>query len=185
LPPQLWISNGIEEEKTMTQKIGDQQIRAGAFNTVGEADLAIRRLLAAGFSRDQLAVVCPVKFQEHFGPEVHQSETPSGTPGQALATGGAVGVTLGGLALVATVIMTGGVGAVAVAALIGGGALAGAFSSLIVSKGYEEEADDYFKKAIEHGQIVVGIEIPGEDSIQLLEAQRILDEAGAKMLEPV
>jgi hypothetical protein len=168
----------------MTQKIGDQQLRAGAFNTVGEADLAIRRLLAAGFTRDQLAVVCPGKFQEHFVPEVHQSETPSAGTGQTMATGGAIGATLGGLALAATVI-TGGVGAVAAAALIGGGAIAGAFSSLIVSKGYEEEADDYFKQAIERGQIVVGVEIQGEENIQLLEAQRILDEAGAQVLEPV
>ena len=64
--------------------------------------------------------------------------------------------------------------------LIGGGAIAGGFSNLIVSKGYEQEADDYYKQAIERGQIVVGVDVQSEDGAgQLAEAQRILDEAGA------
>ena len=74
----------------------------------------------------------------------------------------------------------------AAAVLIGGGAIAGGFSSLIVSKGYEQEADDHYKEAIEQGHIVVGVEVHGEDGAgRLAEAQRILDEAGAKQLLPV
>ena len=100
--------------------------------------------------------------------------------------GGAVGATLGGLALAATVITGGVAGVMAAGVLIGGGAIAGGFGNLIVSKGYEQEADDQYKQAIERGQIVVGVEVHGEDGAgQLAEAQRILDEAEAKPLLPV
>ena len=95
-----------------------------------------------------------------------------------------MGATLGGLALAATVITGGVAGVMTAVVLIGGGAFAGGFSNLIVSKGYEQEADDHYKQAIERGQIVVGVEVHGEDHIgQLAEAQRILNEAGATALE--
>jgi hypothetical protein len=97
--------------------------------------------------------------------------------------GGAMGATLGGLALAATVITGGVAGVMTAVVLIGGGALAGGFSNLIVSKGYEQEADDYYKLAIERGQIVVGVEVQGQDLTgQRAEAQRILNEAGARQL---
>jgi len=170
----------------MTQQLIAPQTRASAFDTVPQADRAIRRLLAAGFSKDQLAVICPDKFKEHFLPEAPQTEAPAADAGGAMAMGGAVGATLGGIALVATVITGGVAGVMAAAVLIGGGAIAGGFSSLIVSKGYEQEADDSYKQAIERGQIVVGVEVHGEVSGgRLAEAQRILDEAGANQLAHV
>jgi hypothetical protein len=171
----------------MTQQVIAAQTCVAAFDTVAQADRAIRRLLAAGLSKDQLAVICPAKFKDHFGPQVPQAEAPSADAGGALAMGGALGATLGGLALAATVI-TGGVAGVMAGAvvLIGGGAIAGGFSNLIASKGYQQEADDYCKQAVERGQIVVGVEVPEEDGAgRLREAQRILDEAGAKQLLPV
>ena len=160
----------------MSQQISDAQTCAGAFDTIAEADRAIRQLLAAGFSKDQLAVVCPAKFKDHFLPAVPQSDAPAVEAGEALATGGAVGATLGGLVLAATV-LTGGVGGLAAAGvLIGGGAIAGGYSNLIISKGYELEADDSYKRAVERGQIVVGVEVRDEDGgARLAEAHRILD----------
>jgi hypothetical protein len=176
-------SNG-PKENAMTQQISDVQSHAGAFATIAEADRAIRRLLAAGFSKDQLVVICPAKFQDHFRPEVSQAEAPAAGAEGAMVKGGIVGATLGGLAMAATV-LTGGGAAVAAAVLIGGGAVAGGFSNLIISKGYEGEADDQYKKAIEQGRIVVGVEVPGPGSSgQLAEAERILNEAGAKALKP-
>jgi hypothetical protein len=97
-----------------------------------------------------------------------------------------MGATLGGLALAATVVTGGVAGVVAAAVLIGGGAIAGGFSNLIVAKGYEQEADDHYKQAIERGQIVVGVEVHGEDgAARLAEAQRILDETGATQTLPL
>jgi hypothetical protein len=49
--------------------------------------------------------------------------------------------------------------------------------------GSTNKEDDTYKQAIERGQIVVGVEAHGEDGAgQLAEAQRILDETGAKQL---
>jgi hypothetical protein len=170
----------------MTHQVIATLTRAGAFDTVAQADRAIRRLLAAGLSKDQLAVICPAKFKDHFRLEVPQSDAPTAEAGGALAMGGAVGATLGGLALAATVITGGAAGVMGAVVLIGGGAVAGGFSNLIVSKGYEQEADDHYKQAIEHGQIVVGVEAQGDDGAgQLAEAQRILVAAGAKQFLPV
>src|SRR5471030_3026506 len=112
----------------MTQQLVAAQTRAGAFDTVVQADRAIRRLLAAGFSKDQLAVVCPAKFKDHFLPEAPLTEVPAADAAGALAMGSAMGATLGGLALVATVITGGVAGVMTAAVLIGGGAFAGGFS---------------------------------------------------------
>lgn len=167
----------------MTQQVIAIQTRAGAFDTVAQADRAIRQLLAAGFSKKQLAVICPAKFQDHFLAEAPQAEAPGANPGSAIALGGAVGATLGGLALAATVITGGVAGMVAAGVLVGGGAIAGGFSNLIISKGYEQEADDNYKQAIERGQLVVGVEVQGDGAARrLAEAQRILDESRAKPL---
>ena len=161
----------------MTQQLRATQTRAGAFDTVALADRAIRRLLAAGFCQDQLAVICPAKFKDHFLSEASHAEAPAASATHALGMGAALGATLGGLALAATVLTGGVAGMVAAGVYIGGGAIAGGFSDLIVSKGYEQEADDHYKQAIARGQIVVGVELHGEDiSGRLAEAQRILDE---------
>jgi hypothetical protein len=169
----------------MTQRIDNTQIRVGAFETIAEADQAIRRLLGAGFATDQLLVICPAKFQNHFAPGL-RAEIPAADVTEVILTGGAVGATLGGIVLAAAV-LTGGGAIIAVAVLVGGGAIAGGFSNLIVSKGYEVEADAHYKEALDEGRIVVGVEVPSVDSaaVQLAEAERILNEAGATALEPV
>jgi hypothetical protein len=162
----------------MTQNLLATQTRAAAFDTVAQADRVIRRLLAAGFSRKQLAVICPAKFKDHFRLKVPQADTPTADAGSAIAVGGAVGATLGGLALAATVLTGGVAGAIAAGVFIGGGAIAGGFSYLIASKGYEQESDDVNKQAVERGQILVGVEVQTEDGAgQLADAEHILDAA--------
>jgi hypothetical protein len=165
----------------VTQQLISAHTCAGAFDSVDGADRAIRLLLSAGFSRDQLAVVCPAKRMDHFLRETPQTEAPAPDAVGVLAAGGALGATLGGLALAATALTGGAAGLVTAAVYIGGGAFAGGFSNLIVSKGYEQEADDDYKLAIQRGQIVVGVEFAEGD--QLAVAQRILDIAGALWLK--
>lgn len=167
----------------MTQQFSASQTRAGFFDTIEQADLAIRQLLAAGFSKDQLAVICPAKFKDHFITEAPQAEAPAAGTQGSMAMGGAMGATLGGLALAATVLTGGAAGVMTAAVLLGGGAFAGAFSNLIIANGYEEEVDDHYKHAIERGQIVVGVLVHDEDEDstgQLAKALRILDEARAE-----
>ena len=170
----------------MTQQLIATQTRVGVFDTVAQADRAVRKLLAAGFTKDQLAIICPEKFKDQINSGAIPAEAPSADAGGAIAMGGAMGATLGGLALAATVITGGAAGVMTAVVLIGGGLIAGGFSNLIVSKGYEQEADDFYKQANERGQIVVGVEVHDENGDgRLDDAQRILDEAGAKPLFPV
>ena len=168
----------------MQQHLLPEDTRAEVFDTVAKADQAIRGLLAAGFTKDQITVVCPAKFKDQCLCPTPDAKTPEGAI-ETIAKGGAAGAALGGLALAAAV-LTGGLSVPAAALLIGGSALAGGFSNLIVSKGYEVEAHDYIKQAIRAGRIVVGVDVLGDNSAaRLAEAQRILDHAGGKQPRPL
>jgi hypothetical protein len=170
----------------MPQTIVDKPYRLGFFDSVSEADQAVRRLQAAGFSQKELAVICPKKFHEQFTVNVRRAERPGSHVAEGIAEGGAAGAVLGGIALAATAIATGGVGLLpAIGVLIGGGALAGGFSGLILSDGYGKEVGEYYEEAIRLGKIVVGVHVEGEDRIARLgEAERILTESGGQLVTP-
>jgi hypothetical protein len=166
------------------QHLLPEDTRAEVFDTVAKADQAVRGLLAAGFTMDQITVVCPAKYKDQCLCETPDPKTPEG-PVETLAKGGAAGAALGGLAL-ASAVLTGGLSVPAAALLIGGSVLAGGFSNLIVSKGYEVEAHDSIKQAIHDGRIVVGVDVLGDDAAdRLAKAQRILDNAGGKQPQPL
>jgi hypothetical protein len=175
------------KETTMALKTKDEPFRVGFFDYVAQADQAVRNLLAAGFTKQQLAVICPDKFKSSFAPGVPRAERPASRVPAAIVEGGAVGAALGGVALVATAIATGGVGVLpALPVLVGGGALAGGFSSLITSDGYFHGIGEYFEEAVHYGRIVVGVELRGteEDLPRLAEAECILTDAGATLPHP-
>ncbi len=168
----------------MTTQPIDKPFRVGLFDTIAQANKAVHSLLAAGFTKDQLAVVCSDKYKEQFFRAVPTPE-PAGsyTPG-AITTGGLVGATLGGLALAVTAITTG--GAVLLAAgtvLVGGGAIAGSFTGAMATRGFEKEIADYYDQAVQKGKILVAAEVHGAGhEAKLLEAERILTASG---VEPV
>ena len=75
-----------------------RSVRAGVFSTVTATEEAVSRLLAAGFTPPQITVICSDETKErHFREFEHQEQAGSNTPA-AVATGGAIGATLGGLA---------------------------------------------------------------------------------------
>jgi hypothetical protein len=153
---------------------------------VAQADQAVRNLRAAGFTHDQLVVLCPDKFKDQLSPDIPRAEHPGDNAKQGIVAGGVLGATLGGLALAAVAIGTGGVAWLpAATVLIGGGAIAGGFSGLIMADGYGKGLGEYYEQAIQLGNIVVGVHIEGEDSTARLEdAARILAESGATFLTP-
>jgi len=162
----------------------DRPVRVGVFSTVNQADKAVKDLFAAGFSKDQISVVCSDQHKERlFGDLVHPVHTANYTAG-AIAAGGTVGATLGGLALAATAIATGGASLLAFGTvLIGGGALAGSFSGAMMTRGFEKEIADYYDAEVRLGKILVAVEVEGEGhQARLADAERIFAEAGA---EPV
>jgi hypothetical protein len=159
-------------------------IEVGVFDTLEGAERAVHGLLAAGFPKEQITVVCSDETKErHFREFEHQEPAGAYTPA-AVATGGAIGATLGALAAVAGGIATGGVGLLftgGIAAWSGGviGGLVGA----MMTRGVEKELANYYNQAVVSGKILVAAEVhEGDDARMLQTAARILEEAGA---EPV
>jgi hypothetical protein len=173
------------KETTMTQNTNDIPNRVGFFATVTQADQAVRDLRAAGFTDEQLAVICPEQCKDQF-PHLRHPDPPGSHAVEAAVEGGAVGAALGGLALIAAAVATGGAGLLtAVPVLVGGGAIAGGFGNLIVREGYGEGVAEYYEEAIHQGRIVVGVEDESPDSdVRLAEAERILVAEGAEIPMP-
>src|SRR4051794_35444877 len=73
------------KETAMHQHLIPNQTVAAAFDTVTAADRAIRRLRLAGFTEDQLAVVCPGKFKEDCLCATLDSETASAGAAEVMA----------------------------------------------------------------------------------------------------
>ncbi len=144
----------------MTQLI-KKPIASRAFGSVAAAEGTLQRLRSAGIPNDHVTVICPAKFQHQLSTNLAHVETPPEGTGETITKGGVVGATLGGMALATAALAGLGTGGAALV-LIGGGAIAGGFSNLIVSKGYQVEADDHITKAVERGWIVISVETADE-----------------------
>ena len=166
--------------------ISERPCRVGFFSSKEQAEQAVQDLLAAGFTKEELAVICPAHRRNAVISSVPRAEPPGSHGEKALAEGGAIGAAIGGIVLAATAITTGGAGPLpAVPVLVGGGAIAGGFSSLILSDGYGKGVGEYYLDAIHQGNIVVGVEVEGDESDALLaQAERILIDDGAVLPPP-
>jgi hypothetical protein len=162
-------------------------LRVGVFGSVAGADRAVEKLLAAGFTTEDISVVCSDDaIERHFG-AFHKQE-PAGTFTPATAVGGGViGATLGGLAAVAGGIATGGIGLLATAGIAAwAGGVAGGLVGAMMSRGVEKELADYYQQAVIDGDILVAVEADEDSSDtprrDLACASQIFAEAGAKPL---
>ena len=160
----------------------EKPFRVGVFDTVAQADAAVRNLLGAGFTRDQLAVICSDKYKEHFFKSLPTPKPAGSYTGEAVVAGGAIGATIGGLALAVTALATGGATLLAYGTiLVGGGALAGSFTGAMTTRGFKKEIADYYDQAVQRGKILVAVELEGEGhEARLAQAERILAEAGVQ-----
>jgi hypothetical protein len=151
-------------------------------STVEDAGEAVTRLLAAGFTTQQITVICSDETKERYFREFeHQEKAGSNTPAAA-ATGGAIGATLGGVAAGAVGLALGGVPLV-VAGGIGlmAGAVWGGFIGAMTTRGIEKEAADYYDQAVQDGKLLVTVEGSQHGgSPSLAKAEAILSEAGAE-----
>jgi len=170
----------------MTTVMPDLSFCAGFFSEVADADRAIAGLLAAGFTREEIGVVCPENFKGHFPSEIWRAKPASTYAPATIASGGAIGAALGGLALAATTIVSGGAALLPGAlVLVGGGAIAGSLSNLIVSDGYHQGLDEYYAQAVDLGKIAVGVQLTGGNMPErLTKAAGILAAAGASPILP-
>ena len=162
----------------------EKPVRVGVFSTIQRADEAVRRLMDAGFTKDQITVIASDRFvKEHFKEFEHQPRAGENTP-QAVKEGSAIGL-LGGLGALAGVVTTGGIGLLfAGMALIPAGAVLGGFVGAMMTQGIEKELAYYYDQAVEEGKILVAIEYRGPTpEASLNKAEELLAKAGAEPIE--
>lgn len=166
----------------MTTSTIEKPVRVGVFDSVQQVEEIVSKLLDAGFSKKQLAVICSEPAAaEHFIDEGLSDKQPADVSKRA-ATGGIIGAVLGGLGA-AGLVTTGGLAVVAagflVPAVITGG-MAGSFLGAMTTRGVDSEAADYYDQAVERGKLLVAVEDHTDGAAaHLREAREILSRGGA------
>ena len=134
-------------------------VRAGVYSRVEDAQRAVTSLRDAGFTTEQITVVCSDDTKErHFKEFEHQQPAGKNTPAAA-ATGGTLGAALGGIATGALGVAIGGPAFI----VLGGaglitGAIVGGFLGAMARRGVDKEAADYYDQAVMHGKLLVAVE---------------------------
>jgi outer membrane lipoprotein SlyB len=159
-----------------------QPVRAGIFSTLQGAERAVRGLLAAGFTKEQITVICSDETKERYFREFEHQEPAGANTQAAAAAGGAIGATIGGVAAGAVGVATGGL-PLLVAGGIGlmAGAIWGGFIGAMMTRGIEKEAANFYDQEVQRGKLLVTVEEKGDHHIPTLaDAERIFAEAGAE-----
>jgi hypothetical protein len=156
-----------------------QSFRAGTFSNLQSADRAVEQLLAAGFSKEQITVLCTDEVKEsHFRQLGYERPADSDAPGGG-AAGASVGATVGGLAAIAVGAATGAVPLIiAGAAGVSGGSAIGGYLGAIVHGEGENEVVKFYDQEVRSGKILVVAEdhsSPAES--KLAQAAAILAES--------
>jgi hypothetical protein len=161
--------------------VTEKPIRIGVFSTIEDADKAVAGLRNAGFTQDQITVICSDRVkEEHFREYEHQQPAGSATP-RALLRGGAVGTALAGAGSVAGAAAMGDwLGLAVGAVVIPAGAIFGGMVAAMMSQGMEKELAEYYDQAVEDGHLLVAAEDHSARQLAMLaEAERVFAEAGA------
>jgi len=152
-------------------------VHAGVFDNVADADRAVARLLEIGFLPKQISVICSDDAKRHHFAGLHEEEPSGRHTAEAAAAGGAIGMSLGGLAALTGIVATGGVGLAAAGAMLGAG-VTGSFIGAMLTRGVEKEAADFYDQELRRGQILVVVE-QHKESPSLDDADRAMRDAGA------
>jgi hypothetical protein len=163
-------------------------MEAGVFATVEDARQAVRGLLDAGFTKDQITVVCSDETKERYFQEFeHQEPAGTYTP-TASILGGTIGALVGGLTVIGAAIGTGSLALWAAGPVTAwAGGVTGGLVGAMMTRGVEKELANFYQQAVMKGQILVAAEAatsnpPGSGQPSLSTAANILAKAGAKPL---
>jgi len=155
-------------------------IRIGVFEEVEAAEQAVSGLVAAGFHRDQISVLCSDEAKErHF--RLFEHEDPAGAhSAEAAAVGGLCGGLLGALVSIG-VTTTAGLSLVAAGpSFLFGGAIVGGLIGAMQTRGQEGPLANFYDQALSQGKLLVAAEDDGPDADRRLrEAERVFATAGA------
>lgn len=157
-------------------------IRLGIFNSVEQTRVAVAELRAAGFTREQISVICSDESKERHFEEFDHQHGPGPAEFSAADFGSRIGSTLGGMVVVATAFASGGVPLLASegpAAWAGG--TAGTFIGSLMGRGVQDELARFYDHAVTQGKLLVAVDVHGEDAQRRLEqVAKILTAAGAE-----
>ena len=167
------------------QDIEKRPLEVGIFDSVDDARRAVQGLLNAGFSREQITVVCSDETKERYFSEF-EHQHPAGTFAPAATiTGGTIGALVGGLTVVASALATGSLALWAAGPISAwAGGVAGGLVGAMMTRGVEKELANYYQQAVVQGQILVAAEdhTPNRPA-RLARAAEVLAESGAKPLQ--
>jgi hypothetical protein len=159
-------------------------VQAGVFLNLQAADAVVQHLLASGFSKEEITVICSDEAVEnHFRQYEHQDPAGAIAP-HTIVKGATVGAAVGGLVGIAVGAATGTVPLViAGAAGLSGGSALGSFLGAMLTRGEEKELANFYDQAVRGGRILVGVEVHGpHPRARLDKTARIIADGGA---EPV
>lgn len=161
-------------------------IRVGIFDSIANADEAVAELLAAGFDKKQITVICSEhSVQRHFQEFERQDKAGSHTPAAAL-TGGACGAGLAavGAVALASIATMGGAALLAAGGIaLWGGAAVGGLVGAMMTRGFEKELANYYDQAVQDGKILVAAEEENaQRNGQLAKASEVFARLGTEPL---
>jgi len=166
------------------QEIDNRSLEVGVFNTVDEARQAVHGLMSAGFTNQQITVVCSDETKEKYFHEFDHQQ-PAGThTASATLAGGTIGAVVGGLTVVVSAIATGSLALWAAGPISAwAGGVAGGLVGAMMTRGVEKELANFYQQSVLDGQILVAAENETPDKDEALaRAAQILAEAGARPL---
>ena len=153
--------------------------RAGTFSSLQSADRAVERLLAAGFARDHITVLCSDGAKEsHFREHGYERPADSGAPGGG-AAGASAAAVVSGLAAIAVGTATGAVPLIiAGAAGVSAGSAIGGFLGAIMNGEGENEFVRFYDEELRSGKILIVVEDQSsQGELKLMQAALILTES--------
>jgi hypothetical protein len=165
-------------------RTANSAFEAGVFDDVDAARQAVHGLLAAGFTSEQINVVCSDETKERYFWEFeHQEPAGTFTP-KATIAGGTIGAMVGGLAVVVSAAATGSLALWAAGPITAwAGGVAGGLVGAMMTRGVEKEIANFYQQAVVDGRILVAAE---DNSLNhqrsLAKAAEVLAAAGAKPL---
>ncbi|HEX3998110.1 MAG TPA: hypothetical protein VHX65_06140 [Pirellulales bacterium] len=159
----------------------ERPIRVGIFDSVERAHRAVQNLLGAGFTRNQITVICSDKHRERLFQEFEHQDPAGTTTAEKAVAGGAVGAVVGGVAALISAIATGGIAfLIAGGVIVAGAATFGSLVGAMMSRGVEKELANFYDQEVEKGKLLVAAEDEGPHAAaHLIQAERILAEADA------
>lgn len=159
--------------------------RAGVFSEIASAQALIRKLEEHNFSWKDISVLSSDENVKKMFP------TPAQQPGSnehaqtALNTAGVGLLGLGTAALATALVSSTGIGLLAMG-IFTGVAAGGTFASVMIGRGFDSEATDFYEQAVEAGKILVVVHVAG-DNEEAEERRRLasslIEEAGAEAIQ--